>query len=153
MNRKINKTFYACSSESMFLRYIKISKKASKIGSFLQCSVHIFLGNDGCFWKLDLRILWNHIMKNFQIKHSQCDNIIFRKTFFFFESSEQLLDLCLTDTMILYFWQVVEFIHKFIIDLLVLQCLLVRGSNKEQRRGRAISDLTKGETFSSLMTT
>ena len=152
MNRKINKTFYACSSESMFLRYIKISKKASKIGSFLQCSVHIFLGNDGCFWKLDLRILWNHIMKNFQIKHSQCDNIIFRKTFFFWKlwAIVRPLPYWHHDSLL---WQVVEFIHKFIIDLLVLQCLFVRGSNKEQRRGRAISDLTKGETFSSLMTT
>ena len=34
---------------SLFLRYKKISKKAVKTGGFLQCSVHIFLGHDGCF--------------------------------------------------------------------------------------------------------
>ena len=44
----MNKTFYTCSAESLFLRYKKISKKAIKLGSFLQCSVHMFLGhNDG----------------------------------------------------------------------------------------------------------
>ena len=31
-------------------------------------------------------------------------------------------------------------IHKFIIELHVLQCLFVRGSNKKQRRGRIISN-------------
>ena len=45
----INKTFYACSIESLFLRYEKFFKKAVKVGGFLQCSVHIFLGHDGCF--------------------------------------------------------------------------------------------------------
>ena len=49
MNCKINKTFYICCTESLFLRYKKISKIAVKIGSFLQCSVHIFLGLDACF--------------------------------------------------------------------------------------------------------
>ena len=33
----------------MFLRYQQISKKAVKLGSFFQCSVHTFLGHDGCF--------------------------------------------------------------------------------------------------------
>ena len=74
MNSTINKTFYTCSTESLFLRYKKISKKAVK------------LGHDGCVWKIKLRILWNHIMKNFQVKHGQCDSIIFPKTF----SSEAL---------------------------------------------------------------
>ena len=64
-----------------------------------------------------------------------------------------MLDLCLVDTRILYFGDVLESIHKFIIELNVLQCLFVRGSNKKQRRGRIISNFTKGETFSSLMTT
>ena len=41
---------------------------------------------------------------NFQVKHGQCDSIIFLRTFFF-ESSIQLLDLCLADSRILYFWQ------------------------------------------------
>ena len=34
-----------------------------KLGSFLQCSVHIFLGDDDCVWKIDSKILWNHTMK------------------------------------------------------------------------------------------
>ena len=79
----INKTFCTCSTESLFLRYKKISKKAVKLGSFLQCSVHIFLGHDGCFWKIYLRILWNHIMKNIHVKHGQCDSIIFPQKFSF----------------------------------------------------------------------
>ena len=36
MNGTINKMFYACSLESLFLRYKKISKKVVKLGSFLQ---------------------------------------------------------------------------------------------------------------------
>ena len=55
--------------------------------------------------------------------------------------------------MILYFWQVREFIHKFIIELHVLKCIFVRGSNKKQRRRSIISNFTKWEAFSSLMTT
>ena len=82
MNSTINKTFYTCSTESLFLRYKKISKKAVKLGSFLQCSVHIFLGHDTiAASRINLRILWNHIMKNFQVKHDQCDSIIFLNTF------------------------------------------------------------------------
>ena len=57
MNSTINKTFYACSTDSFLLRYKKISKKAVKIGGFLQCSVHTFLGHDGCFRKINLGIL------------------------------------------------------------------------------------------------
>ena len=49
MYSKLSKTFYACFTESLFLRYNKISKKAVKIGGFLQCLFHIFLGHDGCF--------------------------------------------------------------------------------------------------------
>ena len=45
--------------------YEKVSKKAVKLGSFLQYSLHIFLGHDGCVWKIILKILWNYIMKNF----------------------------------------------------------------------------------------
>ena len=146
MNSTINKTFYTCSAESLFLRYKKISKKALKLGNFLQYSIHIFLGLDGGFWKINLRLLWNHIMKNFQVKHGQCDSIIFPETFSF-ESSKYLLDLCLAGSRILYFWQVLESIHKFIIELHVLQCLFVRGSNKKQRSGRIISSFTKGEIF------
>ena len=41
---------------------------------------------------------------------------------------------------------VVESIHKFIIELHVLQCLFVWRSDKKQWRGRIISNFTKGET-------
>ena len=47
MNSAINKNFYTCSIELLFLRYKQISKKAVKIGGFVQCSVRIFLGHDG----------------------------------------------------------------------------------------------------------
>ena len=89
----------------MFVRYQKTPKKSVKIVGFLQCSAHIVLGYDGRFWKINLRILWNHIMKNFQVKHGQCDSIIFLKIFPF-ENSKQLLEICLADTRIMYFWQV-----------------------------------------------
>ena len=80
MNSSINKTFYTCSTESLFLRYKKISKKPAKLGTFLQCSVHIFLGHDGCICKINLRISGNHIM-NFQVKHVTAS--YFFKTFSF----------------------------------------------------------------------
>ena len=128
------KTFYTFSKESLFLRYKKISKIVVKLGRFLQCSVHIFLEHDGWFWKFVLKTLWNHIMKNFQVKHGQCDII-------------------LPKSWVLYLGQVLESIYNFIIEHHVLQCLFVRGSNKKQTRGRIISIFTKGKTFSSLMTT
>ena len=92
-------------------------------------------------------------MKKFQVKHGQCDSIIL--LYFSFEGSKQLLDFCLADSRILYFWQVLESVHKTIkniIGLRVLQCLFIRGSNKKQRRGRIISSFTKGEIFSFLTT-
>ena len=49
MNSIISKTFIHFSTELLFLRYKKISKKSVKLSSFIQCSVHIFLGHDGCF--------------------------------------------------------------------------------------------------------
>ena len=58
-----------------------------------------------------------------------------------------MLDFCLANSRILYFWQVLESIRKFIIEIHVLQCFFVRGSNKKQRRGRIISNFTKGEAF------
>ena len=39
-------------------------------------------------------------MKNFQVKHGQCDSIIFSE-FFFFGSSKHLLDIPLDDNRIL----------------------------------------------------
>ena len=71
-----------------------------------------------------------HIMKNFKVKHGQCGNIIFSRAFSF-ESSKWLLDLCLDDSRILCFWQILE----------------------STKGGSIISNFTKGETFSSLMTT
>ena len=62
-------------------------------------------------------------------------------------------DLCLADSRILYFWYVLESIQKFIMELHVLQCLFVRRFNKKQRSGRIMSNFTKGETLSSLLTT
>ena len=59
-NGTISKTFHTYSTESLFLRYKKICKKAVKLGSFLQCLVHIFLGHNGFLWKLNLRILRKH---------------------------------------------------------------------------------------------
>ena len=56
-----------------------------------------------------------------------------------------MLDLCLADSRILYFWQVLESIHKFIIEL--YPPIFVRGSNKKQRRGRIILNFTKRETL------
>ena len=32
-------------------------------------------------WKINLRILWIHIVKNFQVKHGHCDSIIFPQNF------------------------------------------------------------------------
>ena len=96
--------------------------------------------------RINIRILWNHIMKNFQVKHGQCDSIAFPKTFSF-ENSKWLLDLCLDNSRILYFWQVLKSIHKFIIELNVVQYVFVMGSNNKQRKGRIISNFRKGETF------
>ena len=53
INSTINKFIYKCSTESLFLRNKKIFKKAVKLGSFLQCSIHIFLGHDDCVWKIN----------------------------------------------------------------------------------------------------
>ena len=82
MNSTINKTFYTCSTESMLLRCDKIPEKAVKLGSFLQFSLHIFIRHDGYIWKINLRILWNYVM-NSQVKHGQCDSIIFHRNIFF----------------------------------------------------------------------
>ena len=67
-------------------------------------------------------------MKNFQVKHGQCDSIIFLKTFSL-ESSKQ----------------VVESIHKFIIELHVLQCLFVRGPDKKNKGGVGLFQISQKE--------
>ena len=130
----------------LFLRYKKISKKAFKLGSFLQCSVQIFLGHGGWIWKVNL-ILWKNVIKNLQVKHRQYDSIIFSS-----EGFTQLLGLCLADSRILYCWNVLESLRKFIIELHVLQCLFVRGFDKRQKSGRIASNFTKRENFASFMT-
>ena len=43
-----NKTFYTCSRKSLLWSYNKSFKEVAKLGSFIQCSVYIFLGHDGC---------------------------------------------------------------------------------------------------------
>ena len=82
INDTINKTFYTCFTDLLFLMYEKIFKKAVKLGSFIQCSVHMFLRLIRDFWKISLRILWNHILKDFKVKQGQCDSIS-PKTFSF----------------------------------------------------------------------
>ena len=66
---------------------------------------------------------------------------LFHKTVSF-ESFKKLLDFLLgrADSKILYFWQVLESMHKFIIELYVLKCLFIGESNKKPRRGRIISN-------------
>ena len=64
--------FYTCSTESLLLSYETISKDK-------------FLGHDGCFWKINVRLLWNHTMKNFQLKHGQCDSILFPQNILFWK--------------------------------------------------------------------
>ena len=66
---------------------------------------------------------------------------------FSFERSKSLLDFCLADSIIFYFWYVLESIHKFITKVHVLQSLFVRRCNKKERRCRIISNFTKGEIF------
>ena len=39
INSTISKTFYTCYTELLFLKYWKISKRAVKIGGFLQYSL------------------------------------------------------------------------------------------------------------------
>ena len=58
------------------------------------------LGHNGCLLKINFAILWDHIMENFQIKHSQCDSNIFPETFSF-GSCKYLLDLPLGNNRIL----------------------------------------------------
>ena len=57
MTSTINNAIYICFRESLFFRYKKVSRKAVNIVGFLQFSVHIILGYDGCFTKINLRIL------------------------------------------------------------------------------------------------
>ena len=75
MNNTIKKTFYTCSSESFFWKYEKNFKKAVKFRSFL--------GIDEFFSKINFEIFWKYMIKKIQVKHSQCDSIIFTNIFSF----------------------------------------------------------------------
>ena len=152
MNSTINKTFYTCSTESLFLRYKKISKKAVKLGSFLQCSVHIFLGHDGCFKNCSKNFMKPY-HEELPIKAwSMWQHHIFPKTFPF-EGSKQLIDLCYVDSRIIYFWYVLERIDKFIIELHVLQCFFVIVGQKKSKWGVALFQISEMKKEGLLMTT
>ena len=86
------------------------------------------------------------------LKHGQCNSTKFPQNIFFWKLQVIIRPLPYWQQDSLLFSQVLESIHKFIIELHVLQRLYVRGFNKKQRRGRIISNFTKGKTFSSLMT-
>ena len=60
-------------------------------------------------------------MKNFQVKHSQCDSVILPQNICFCICSKLLLNVFLA-------------IHKFIVEFHALQCLSVRASNKNKGR-------------------
>ena len=51
-----------------------------------------------------------------------------------------MLDFCFADSMILYFWYVLESIRKLIIELRALHSLSLRRWNKKQRRCRIFSE-------------
>ena len=65
----------------------------------------------------------------------------------FFESSKQLSDFCLANSRIPYFWQVLESIHKCIIELLVLKCLFV-GSLIKNKEGVGLFSVSQKEGLS-----
>ena len=53
MNSTTSKTFYTCSAESI-LEHVQ---ESCQVRYFFQCSVHIFLGRDGCVLEINLRAL------------------------------------------------------------------------------------------------
>ena len=57
-----------------------------------------------------------------------------------------MLNPCLEYSRVLYFWEALESVHKFIIELHGPQWLYVKRSSKK-RRVRITSNFTKGETF------
>ena len=90
----------------------------------------------------DLRIFWNHIMKNFKVTHGQYDRIFLLKTFSLRRNSNyQIFPLVAAG----FFWQFLESIHNLSQSFMLY--LFVRGSNKQQRRSGIISNFTRGETF------
>ena len=104
-----------------------MSKKAVKLGSFLQCSVHLFLVPDGCFIEW-----WVNYFQNFlETYHEELPG----KPWSMWQHhvpQNIFLNLDLANSRILHFWQVLESLHKFVIALHLLQCLFVGGSNKNK---------------------
>ena len=92
--------------------------------------------------RIDLRVFCNHITKNFQVKHDQCNSIIFLKHFLWkaLNNHNKTLDLLTPDYSLL---KGPGISPMFIIELHVLQSLFVRGSNKNKGVGLfQISSLT-----------
>ena len=83
-------------------------------------------------------------MKNLQGRHGQCGSILFHETFSLGKSN-LLLDLPLGDNRVLLTGP--ESIHKVVREMHALLHVLLRASNKQQRRSRIISNFKKGETF------
>ena len=102
--------------------------------------------------RIILRILWNYIMKNFHEKHCQCDSIIFLKIYSLGSSRQLLSNFCFDGGKMLYFWKFLEFIHKFILELDVLQFFFVRGLMKN-KGAVGLFQISQKETFSSLIST
>ena len=69
---------------------------------------------------------------------------------FSFESSKYLLGLCFADSRIVYFWQALESIHKFIIEMYVLQGLFIRTS-KKNKGGVEIFQISQKEILFNLL--
>ena len=72
---------------------------------------------------------------------------------FAFEGSKLLVDICFADSKILYFWYIPKSIHKFIIELHALQCLVGRWSYKNKEGVGLFQILQKERLFHLLMTT
>ena len=129
-----------------------MSKKAVKFGSFLQCLVHIFPGHDSCFSnqfkdfvepyeKISSKAwsMWQHYIPQ-HIFFRKLKVIIIKPSPRWQQDSLLLVGLGI-------------YPQVSIIEIHVLQCLFVRGSDKKQMRGRIISNFTKGETLSCLIST
>ena len=143
MNSTITKTFYTCSPESLFQESCGNRWFSSMFSTYISRTWWLLLKNS-------FKDFVKPYHEDFSSKawsmwhHHISQNIFFWKL---------LLDLHLANSRILYFWQFLESIQQFIIEIHALQCLFVRGSNKQERSDRIIYSFTKGQTFSSLMTT
>ena len=98
--------------------HLKNLKTWTLMGSFIRSRkcMSLKFTEELCVMTMKNEAKFKEELKNFQVNHGQRDSIIFPQTFSV-ESSKQLLDLCLAESRILYFWQVLESIHKLIIEL------------------------------------